>query len=105
MAIGRYNRTFILLERSHFFGIVTLCVQSTSNQPEYRSNSCFQSLSFLLLFALCTLLLHTFTSRRFASQFLDFAETIAVGVALLACCFHGVDAGGFVGFGGDIPGF
>jgi len=61
--------------------------------------------SFLLRLTSSPLLLHPLTSRRLTSHLLDFAEPVAVGVAVLAGGFHRVDAGLLVGGGGDVPGF
>jgi len=53
-------------------------------------------LLLLLRLTLSTLLLHPLTPRRFARQLLDFAVSVALGVAVLARGFHRVDAAGFV---------
>lgn len=62
------------------------------------------AMAFLLLLARSSLLLHTLTARCLAGQFLDFAETIAVGVALLAGGFHRVDSVFFIILSGGVPG-
>lgn len=59
----------------------------------------------VLLLALSALLLHALTPRRLASQLLDLAVSVTLRVALLARGFHRIDAGGFVGFRGGVPGF
>ena len=62
-------------------------------------------LPVLLLLALRTLLLHPLTPSGFARQLLNLAISIALRIAVLARGFHRVDAVGFVGFCGDVPGF
>jgi hypothetical protein len=63
------------------------------------------SILLLLRLALSSFFLHPLATRRFASQLFDFAEPIAVGVALLAGRFHRVDAVLLVGLRRDVPGF
>ena len=62
--------------------------------------------SFLLRLSRSSpLLLHALTPGRLARHLLDFAEAVAVGVAVLAGGFHRVDSGLLVALGRDFPGF
>jgi hypothetical protein len=72
----------------------------------YPYPSSLQSYILLLrLLALRPLLLHPLTSRRLPRQLLNLAVPIALRIAVLARSFHRVDAVGFVGLRGDVPGF
>lgn len=55
------------------------------------------SIPLLLRLTSSPLLLHPLTPRRLSSHLLDFAEAVAVGVAVGAGGFHRVDAGLLVG--------
>ena len=78
------------------------CEKSGSFISEYIFLSLY---SVLLSLARSPLLLHPLTTRRFSSHLLDFAEPVAVGVAVRAGGFHRVDAGLLVGGCGGVPGF
>lgn len=54
--------------------------------------------------ALCSLLLHAFTTHGLAREFLDFPHSLLLRVPCGRSGFHGVDALGLVGVGGSLPG-
>jgi hypothetical protein len=82
----------------------TLNISSKSHDP--ISLERFHRRSFISrFFKIHIHISYSVSTRRFPSHLFDFAEPVAVGVAVRTGGFHRVDAGLLVGGCGGVPGF